>query len=87
MSQPANDTARPNPGAQALIRHNARKSPDAGYGLWLGRAHIRDDHRSAWDAMTAKQRGYLIAAAMDDPQTRNVAAQAQQDAAAEDQTE
>ena len=56
---------RSNPGAETIRRHNAQKSPDPGYDLWLGRAHIRQDHRAAWNALTAKERGRIIAAALD----------------------
>lgn len=76
---------RRNPGAAALDRVNAQRAPDPGFTLWVGRAHIRAGQRAAWEAMTAKQRGYLIAAALDDPATRNVATLAEHEAALEGQ--
>lgn len=56
---------RKNPGAETIRQHNAKKAPDPGFTLWSGRAHIRQDHEAAWKALTAKQRGRLIAAALD----------------------
>lgn len=65
MADNTDTLGRSNPGAAALERHNAQKSPDPGFGLWIGRAHIRQDQENTWKALTAKERGRIIAAALD----------------------
>lgn len=65
MSTTQKPRKRPNPGAAALERYNQQRAPAPGSTLWLGRAHIREDHLERWNALTPKDRGRIITAALE----------------------